>query len=121
MLGILFLPEDGNVKGASDVNNLTAGRNAPTKFELHQNAPNPFNPATTIRIALPAATDWDINVYDVAGRLVKTFDGQAGSAQFVDVRWDGTDNNGSPVSSGVYLYRVRAGQWVDVKKMVLLK
>ena len=105
-----------------DLTGLTASRsNAPTQFELHQNAPNPFNPATTIRIALPAATEWDVNVYDVAGRLVKRFEGQAGGAQYVDVRWDGTDNNGSPVSSGVYLYRVRAGHWVDVKKMVLLK
>jgi hypothetical protein len=96
-------------------------KNAPTHFELRQNAPNPFNPATTIRIALPQATEWNVSVYSVTGQLVKRFEGQTGGAQFIDVRWDGTDNNGAPVSSGVYLYRVVAGHYVDTKKMVLLK
>jgi len=116
---------DAVVNGTSarigDATGMSAQSNAPSRFELRQNAPNPFNPTTTIRIALPEATDWNVNVYNVAGQLVKKFDGQTGGPAYVDVRWDGTDNNGSPVSSGVYLYRVRAGHHVDVKKMVLLK
>lgn len=95
--------------------------NTPTKFELKQNAPNPFNPVTTIRLAVPQATPWTVTVYDVQGRLVKTFKGQTSGATYVDVQWNGTDEHGSPVASGVYLYRVRADSYVDVKKMVLLK
>jgi len=95
--------------------------NAPTKFELKQNAPNPFNPVTTIRLAVPQATPWTVTVYDVQGKLVKTFKGQTSGATYVDVQWNGTDEHGSPVASGVYLYRVRADRYVDVKKMVLLK
>jgi flagellar hook assembly protein FlgD len=52
---------------------------------------------------------------------VKHFDGQAGGPGYVDVQWNGTDDRGAPVASGVYLYRVRADHFVDVKKMVLLK
>jgi hypothetical protein len=95
--------------------------NMPTKFELRQNAPNPFNPITTIRLALPEATPWTVSVYDIQGRLVKQFEGQTAGASYVDVQWNGTDERGAPVASGVYLYRVRADHFVDVKKMVLLK
>jgi len=94
---------------------------APTKFEVSQNAPNPFNPVTTIRFALPQASNWNVSVFDVAGRLVKTFEGHEGGASYVNLQWDGTDQRGAPVASGIYLYRVRAGHYADVKKMVLLK
>ena len=103
-----------------DINNMTIG-NVPTHFELSQNAPNPFNPITTIRVAIPEATDWNVSVFDVAGRMVKEFNGRTGGPAFVNVTWDGRDQHGSPVASGVYLYRVRADHFVDVKKMVLLK
>ena len=111
---------DGTGARIDNLDGMSIDR-GPTHFELHQNAPNPFNPVTTIRIALPQATEWNVSVFDIAGRLVKHFDGQTGGPAYVDVRWDGTDHNGSPVASGVYLYRVRAGHYVDVKKMVLLK
>lgn len=104
-----------------DASGMTYSTNLPTKFELKQNAPNPFNPMTTIRLALPKASEWNISVFDVQGRLVKHFDGQAGGPGYVDVQWNGTDDRGAPVASGVYLYRVRADHFVDVKKMVLLK
>jgi hypothetical protein len=104
--------------GAGSATLMPAG---PTQFELRQNAPNPFNPATSIRLAIPKATSWSLAIYDVRGRLVRSFDGTTGGPQFVDVRWDGTDNRGAPVSSGVYFYRVNAADFRDVKKMVLLK
>ena len=97
------------------------GLNLPTEFHLGQNYPNPFNPTTTIRVALPEAAEWTLSVYDAAGRLVRRFDGSTGGATFVEVNWDGRDNHGMPVSSGMYLYRARAGGFTDVKKMLLLK
>jgi hypothetical protein len=111
----------GTTTKSGDMNGMTYSTNVPTRFELKQNAPNPFNPVTTIRLALPEATPWTVTVYDVQGRLVKQFNGQTSGAAYVDVQWNGLDERGSPVASGVYLYRVRADHFVDVKKMVLLK
>jgi hypothetical protein len=111
----------GTAEKGSISTGMTYSMNVPTHFELKQNAPNPFNPTTTIRLALPEATPWTVTVYDVQGRLVKEFNGQTAGAAFVDVQWNGLDQRGTPVASGVYLYRVRADHFVDVKKMVLLK
>jgi hypothetical protein len=105
----------------TSMSGMTYSMSAPTKFELKQNAPNPFNPITTIRLALPEAAPWTITVYDIQGKLVKRFNGHTSGPAFVDVQWNGTDEHGSPVASGVYLYRVHADNYVDVKKMVLLK
>jgi hypothetical protein len=111
----------GTTTKNDSVNGMTYSVNVPTHFELKQNAPNPFNPTTTIRLALPEATPWTVSVYDVQGKLVKEFNGEVSHAQYVDVQWNGLDNRGQPVASGVYLYRVHADHFVDVKKMVLLK
>jgi hypothetical protein len=93
----------------------------PTKFELGQNYPNPFNPSTRIKIAVPKASSWSLGVFNVAGQLVKRFDGTTSGAAFVDISWDGRDAHGNPVATGVYLYRVRAGEFTDTKKMIFLK
>ena len=93
----------------------------PTTSLLNQNYPNPFNPETTISFNIPAATNGSLNVYNVKGQLVKTLvNGPLafGSHSFV---WNGTDNNGSAVSSGVYYYRLTAGNHNETKKMVLVK
>jgi hypothetical protein len=95
--------------------------NLPTKFGLAQNYPNPFNPTTHITLALPEATSWTLSIYNVVGQLVKRFDGATGGPAFETVEWNGTDSNGVPVASGVYLYRLSAGDFVEVKRMVLLK
>jgi hypothetical protein len=95
----------------------------PGRLTLLGNSPNPFNPVTTIRFAVPAGArrDYSVRVYDVAGRLVRELAaGQIGAGQH-DVRWDGTDDHGAPVSSGVYLYRVSVGRETLNGKMVLLK
>ncbi|UCH83155.1 MAG: T9SS type A sorting domain-containing protein, partial [Candidatus Latescibacterota bacterium] len=93
----------------------------PTKFELGQNYPNPFNPSTRITIAVPEPCAWTLAVYNVAGQLVRRFDGTTGGAAFVDVTWDGRDMHGNPVATGVYLYRVNAGRFAATKKMIFLK
>lgn len=95
----------------------------PSTLTLLGNSPNPFNPETTIRFVVPAGPkrDYSVRVYDVAGRLVRNLAAGKIDAGAHDVRWDGTDERGAVVSSGVYLYRVSAGRESQHGKMVLLK
>ena len=95
----------------------------PSTLTLLGNSPNPFNPETTIRFLVPAGPkrDYSVRVYDVAGRLVRNLAAGKIEAGAHDVRWDGTDQRGAVVSSGVYLYRVSAGRESQHGKMVLLK
>ena len=88
---------------------------------LLQNFPNPFNPSTTIRWYLPETRRATVEIYDVAGRHVSTvFDGRSG-AGFNAAEWDGTDLEGEKVSSGVYFYRIRAGDFERAMKMVVIR
>ena len=94
----------------------------PEVFSLVDNYPNPFNPATTIRYALPQAADVELTVYNVVGQPVRTLVAEAQSAGRYVVEWDATDDRGYSVSSGMYFYRLQAGDaFRQVKKMLLLK
>jgi hypothetical protein len=85
------------------------------------NYPNPFNSTTEISGSFPAATRATLKVYDILGREVVTLiDGNVSAGPFM-VRWNGTDSNGHPVASGIYLYRLQAGDTMVVRRMVLLK
>lgn len=90
-------------------------RIVPGGFELDQNYPNPFNPSTNISFHLPAASDYRLTVYNVAGQRVAVFDDYAEAGR-VEIVWDGAE-----VSSGVYFYRLEAGHYSATRKMVLLK
>ncbi|SYZ72321.1 putative Thermitase [Candidatus Zixiibacteriota bacterium] len=93
----------------------------PGTFALQQNYPNPFNAATEIEFNLPVRSDVSIVVYDILGRKVKLLtDGNRPAGKY-RVRWDGTNQSGQPVASGVYFYRIKAGEFVQAKKMVMLK
>jgi hypothetical protein len=93
----------------------------PTDFAVSQNFPNPFNPETEILLAMPRASDWTVTIYNIAGRVVRTYEGY-GEAGTVTVRWDGADESGSQVASGVYFYKVAiGGEFHLTKKMLLLK
>jgi hypothetical protein len=89
---------------------------------LHQNVPNPFNPTTTIRFDVPKdGAHVTLTVHDVSGRLVRTLvDTHRGAGQW-SVQWSGDDDRGVRVASGVYFYQMRAGSFVQTRKMVLLK
>ena len=92
----------------------------PNAFALRQNKPHPFSTSTTIRFELPARATVSLELFDAAGRLVRTLaDGQF-PAGFHDVDWDHRDEGGRPLRAGVYLYRIRAGTFGDQKKLVLL-
>jgi subtilisin family serine protease len=95
----------------------------PDELTLWQNTPNPFNPVTTIRLGIPqgARGEVSLKIYDVQGRLVKTlFDGtkDPGIHTFV---WEGRNNRGHRVSSGIYFYRMEADEVIQTRKMILLK
>ncbi len=93
----------------------------PETFAVQQNYPNPFNPSTNIRISIPGDSRVTLQIFDITGSLVKTLLDETLAASNVEVRWDGTNANGSKVASGMYLYRVKAGNNVITKKMIMMK
>ena len=93
----------------------------PDKFMVYNNYPNPFNPVTTIRYDLPEISNVDIIIYDLLGRTVRHLDlnkVQAGRHKFT---WQGTNDVGNRVSTGIYFLQLRAGQETQIQKMLLLK
>ena len=97
----------------------TASR--PTEYALFQNYPNPFNPETDIQYQIPEASWVELTIYNVIGQAVYTLvDGHRQAGRYT-VRWFGTDSQGQALSSGIYFYRLRAGDFLDVRKMVLMK
>ena len=85
------------------------------------NYPNPFNPVTKLRYTIPKNSLVSIIIYDMLGRQVKTLVNQTQDAGYASVIWDATNDYGKPVSAGIYLYQIQAGEYIQTKKMVLLK
>ena len=124
---------DSMVEVTSENGALTLGVNAsaavlsingellPEVFSLHQNYPNPFNPVTKLRYDLPENGHVNITIYDMLGREVKTLINQTQNAGYRSIIWDATNDYGKPVSAGIYLYQIQAGEYMRTKKMVLLK
>ncbi len=99
----------------------TTSGTIPTSFGLHQNYPNPFNPSTTINFDMPVTGQVKIEIFNLLGQLIATpFDEVAPAGQ-QSVIWDGQNDNGETVSSGIYFYRLTADNFTDTKKMTLLK
>ena len=93
----------------------------PSSYSLGPNAPNPFNPSTTIQFALPEATYVRLEIYNVAGQRVRTLiDGLRPAGHHI-VQWNGRSEQGQPVASGLYFYRLTTDEFVEQKKMTLLK
>lgn len=93
----------------------------PTKFALHQNSPNPFNPTTRVAFDMAAPGDVKISVYNVLGQnVIDLVDGYRDAGSY-DVIWDGKDNSGTQVATGVYFYRINTEQFSETRKMLLLK
>jgi predicted outer membrane repeat protein len=88
---------------------------------LHQNYPNPFNPSTTINYSLKENANVSLNIYNIKGQKVKQLVSEQLSAGQHSVVWNGKDNNGKSVSSGIYFYKLKAGDFQKVKKMILMK
>jgi len=93
----------------------------PEAFGLQQNYPNPFNPETVIRYQLPQDSEVKLSIYNVLGREIRTLVSGKRDAGYHDATWDGRDNAGQQVATGVYIYRLRAGNFTEVKKLMLLR
>ena len=93
----------------------------PTSFALMQNFPNPFNPTTTIRYQLPEQRDVNITVFNLLGQAVRTLVNQTLDAGTYGVVWDGRNDQGQLVGSGVFFYRMKAGGYVEQRKMIMVK
>ncbi len=93
----------------------------PQGFVLEQNFPNPFNPSTTLRYELPEDGLVNVTIYDMMGRQVSTLVSSHQTAGYKSIQWNATNDFGKPASAGVYLYQIQAGEFVQTKKMVLLK
>ena len=91
------------------------------QFQLAQNHPNPFNPATTIQFTLSEATQVRLTIYNILGQSVRELVNGGQGAGIYRVTWDGRDSFGEAVTSGVYLYRLEAGANRSVRKMILAK
>lgn len=113
--------DDINMTSTSSPTGVDEQEDSPRVFALGQNSPNPFNPVTVIQYQLPRAEHVRIDVFNIAGKLVTTLINERQDAGRRSVTWNGTDSDGERVASGVYLYRMEAGEHVSRKAMVLLK
>ena len=96
-------------------------RNLPTEYHLSHNYPNPFNPETTIKFQLPEPGHVTLKIYNMLGQVVRTLVAEQKKAGYYRVNWDGRDNRRVLCANGVYLYRLKAGNYEKTRKMVMLK
>ena len=95
--------------------------NTPEQFYLYANYPNPFNPITTLSYDLHQDGMVNITIYDMNGNVVNNLVSSQQRAGYKSIQWNATNSTGQPVSAGLYLYTIEAGQFRQTKKMVLLK
>lgn len=92
----------------------------PKEYALSQNFPNPFNPSTNFALSLPEASDYSLRIFNIAGQLVKSYSGHL-EAGVHTITWDGRNDQGSSVASGVYFYKAEAKGFTETRKMMMLK
>ena len=119
--GLVFDP--GQLSNPAVVAGVLELQSTPREFALHQNFPNPFNPDTTIKYDLAESADVTLQIYNVLGQVIRTLvASEAQNAGRYQIRWNGMDDRGVPVSSGIYFYQISAdGKFSDVRKLMLLK
>ena len=119
--GLVFDPT--NLSNPAVVAGVLELQSTPREFALHQNFPNPFNPDTTIKYDLAESADVTLQIYNVLGQVVRTLvASEAQNAGRYQIRWNGMDDRGVSVSSGIYFYQISAeGKFQNVRKLMLLK
>jgi hypothetical protein len=110
-----------SLTGNGIINSVERVGEAVDRFDMLQNYPNPFNPETTIEFQIPETSPVHLEIVDIMGRTVRTLASGQFSPGAYRIVWDATDGSGARLSSGVYFYRLVAGENVFLKKMVLLK
>jgi len=93
----------------------------PEKFALSQNYPNPFNPNTTISYALPERSTVRLSIYNMLGKEIRTLVNHVEDAGYKSVQWDGLDQRGQLISTGIYIYKIQAGEFTQTRKMIFMK
>jgi len=106
-------------KGGED--QITQTSNVPEEFSIEQNYPNPFNPICEVAYTLPTNCHVRLTIYNILGQKVRVLVDEYQSAGHKSVKWDGKDAQGQELASGVYFYRLEAGEFAQTKKMVLLR
>jgi hypothetical protein len=112
-IGLVVSPVVSTVDKTQSIN--------PANYKLEQNYPNPFNPSTTIKYDLTKAGNIKINIYNVNGELIKELLNEEKNSGSYSQLWNGKDSHGRTVASGTYFYRIQVGDFVQAKKMILLK
>ena len=107
-------------------NTIEVTNEIPATFSLEQNYPNPFNPTTTIRFSLPENGKVNLTIFDLLGRQVRQLADKEMEANYQEIRWDGKNDVGVSVSSGIYFYRISVegisgNKFADTKKMLMMK
>ena len=112
-----------NLEGVALSTNLgeVSLRAIPAVYSLSPNYPNPFNPTTTIDYSIPKSGNVELVIFNLAGQKVRTLVNEHRTAAFYKVVWDGRNNNGESVGSGLYFYRIQSGSFSKIEKMTLVK
>ena len=110
-----------NAKVSVSNSSIIGGTTIPTEYRLGQNYPNPFNPETEIRYDIPEQTNVTIRIFNSMGRTIRTIVNKNQQAGSYIIRWDGKDEMGIPVSSGIYFYQMTTNQYNQIMKMILIK
>ncbi|GBD92266.1 flagellar basal body rod modification protein [bacterium BMS3Abin04] len=113
--------DDLSVEKIDGVTGIKNNNVLPAKYQLFQNYPNPFNPTTKISYTLPSSSNVTLKIYDMLGREVKTLVNKEQNAGAYNLTWDGTNNNGNLVTSGMYIYQIHANNFIKSSKMILMK
>lgn len=114
--GVNSIAIKGTVTGIS-----SGSANSASRFVLHPASPNPFNPSTTIRYEIPKTGQVQLTVFNMLGQVVRALVNEEKRAGTYSVEWDGRNDAGNVVGSGVYLYRLQAGSSARTMKMILMK
>jgi hypothetical protein len=109
------------VRGSASLDADWIDPSMPDRFALAQNYPNPFNAGTRVEFVLSERTAYSLTIYNILGQTVQRWEGAAYAAGIHAIDWDGHDEDGCPAPSGIYLYSFRAQDFVQTKKMVLMK
>lgn len=96
-------------------------RTKPCRFALRQNIPNPFNPTTDISFSVPSVADVSLVIYDISGKAVRTLVNEQMQSGEHRIMWNGKDDNGIPMPSGIYFYRLKVGEQMATRKMMLIR
>ena len=116
-----FALDDIYWSGGGELMTVSTTNSLLEEFVLKDNYPNPFNPVTTLRYEIAVNTNVKITIYDMMGRLVKILTDKMEMAGYKSIKWNGTNDRNEPVSAGLYLYTIQAGDYIKTRKMVLIK